>query len=392
MLTRFLGRMAELAVDDALRTALSLDWTDTSRQPGLLCYLPFYVGNPFQALLYSRLPEHGFQSAPLYDAGQAAEVVEQLAGAGIELVVHTHWLNSVTNKAEDEAMARLAAKSHVEALERAKALGARMLWTVHNVLPHEVRFTEVDVGLRRDMAALADRIHVMSPRTRELVAPWFDLPEEKILRIPHPSYAGVYPDWMPRAQARAGLGIPQDATVLLMLGAIRAYKGLTELMDAFDELSRREPGRFVLLVAGQPDDDAESLRFVQRASVHPAVFGAFRRITDQQMQVYLNAADVGVFPYRRSLNSGALTLGLTFGLPAVLPKQSGEGPAVDSSFAEIYDAADPDGLLNALSAARRLATTEARAAAKVSVKPIEPAVVAKTFGEELRAWVDAPPE
>lgn len=388
MLARFLGRPAELAVDDAVRTCLSLDWTNPGQRPGMVCYLPMYGGNPFQELLYSRLTGYGFQAAPLYTAEQAAEFVDQVAGAGIELVVHTHWLQSVTKRAEDESEARQAAKSHLQALQRAKDLGARTLWTVHNVLPHESRFTDVDIELRKEMAELADRIHVMSPRTRELVAPWFELREDKVFRIPHPSYAGVYPSWMPREQARASLGIPKDAIVFLMLGAIRSYKGLTELMDAFDQLSRREPGQFVLLVAGYPDSDDECQRFVERATIDPAVFAAFRRIPDHHMQVYLRASDVGVYPYRRSLNSGALTLGLTFGLPAVLPHHSGEVDSMDPSFVEVYDATEADGLLNALSAARRLVTDQARAAAQASVEPIAPALVANAFGRELRDWVD----
>ena len=71
----------------------------------------------------------------------------------------------------------------------AKDLGARTLWTVHNIPPHDSRFEDVDIELRRAIAGVADRIHLMGPRTRELVAPWFEIPKEKTFVVPHPGTA-----------------------------------------------------------------------------------------------------------------------------------------------------------------------------------------------------------
>lgn len=392
MLVKQLGRLADFAVDDGLRVLSSLDWTDPDRRPGVVGYLPCYFGNPYQSLLYLDLPAHGFHAAPLHTAGQAAEFVDQIAGSGVDVVIHNHWLNAVTIKAEDEAQARRAAKKHLEDLQRTKDLGARVLWTVHNVLPHGTRYEDVDIELRRAMVDLADRIHIMSPRTGELVAPWFALPPEKTFTVAHPSYEGVYPSWLPRAQARVRLGLPPGATVFLMIGAIKAYKGLTELMSAFDELSRREPGKFALLVAGEPSEDEETQQFVERAMTHPAIFGYFKRVLDDQMQLFLRASDIGVYPYRRSLNSGALALGLTFGLPAVMPMHFGETVAVDPSYVEVYDATEPDGLLRALGASTRLVSDEARAAALAAMEPVSPTKVARAFATELRQWIDSSEE
>jgi glycosyltransferase involved in cell wall biosynthesis len=196
---------------------------------------------------------------------------------------------------------------------------------------------------------------------------------------------------MSQEQARRRLGIPPAATIFLAIGAIKPYKGLTELLDAFDELTCRDPGRFVLLVAGNPSSDEETERFCRRVLTHPAVFAKFGKIPTDEMQVYLRAADVGVFPYRRSLNSGALALTTTFGLPAVLPSHSGETSGVNESYAEVYDPIDPDGLVNAMSsAARRLCTPEARAAASAASEQVSLPAVAGAFAQEIRRWIDAP--
>jgi len=117
-----------------------------------------------------------------------------------------------------------------------------------------------------------------------------------------------------------------------------------------------------------------------------------RKIPDDEMQVYLRAADVAVFPYRRSLNSGALALTQTFGLPAILPAHSGEAATVEESYAEVYDGEDPGSLLAALSAAERLLAPEARAAAAAAGEQIAAPVVAGRFAAELRAWLDGRPQ
>ena len=389
LVTRFLGREPTRAYEDALRAMSALDWTGGRGRPGLIAYLPSFHGNPFQELLYSRLDSVGLQAVPVYDSETALRLVDAAVAQDLDVIVHAHWLNVITARAADEATARSNAKEFLDRLYGAKERGARLLWTVHNVLPHENQYPDVDVELRRSVVELVDRVHVMSPKTSILVSQWFELPEAKTFVVPHPSYQGVYPSWMTREQARVRLGIPQGAVVFLLIGAVKPYKGLTELLAAFDELSRQEPGKYILLVAGNPSDDEETELFCEQAITHPAIYATFGKIPYEDMQVYLRAADLGVFPYRRSLNSGALALTTTFGLPAVLPSHSGEAAGVDESYAEIYDAAAADGLLRALYAAtQRLLTTEARDAALAASERAATPVVASAFADAVREWID----
>ena len=79
----------------------------------------------------------------------------------------------------------------------------------------------------------------MSPRTRELVAPWFDIPRVqglyvRIRAITMSTRVDV------AAEARAELGIPPEVTAFLLIGRVQPYKGITELLDAFDLLGERD--------------------------------------------------------------------------------------------------------------------------------------------------------
>lgn len=388
LITRRIGFEPKLAAQDGMRMLASHDWT--AERGGLYCYFPVVRGNPFQALLYSGLKSAGLTPVPTYDAPTTLELAKAVAGSGLDFVAHIHWLNVVMAKAEDETEARDAMKVYLEQLHALVDSGARLMWTVHNILPHEARFSDLEAELRREVVALAERVHVMSPSTRELVAPYFDIPREKLLQVPHPSYHGVYPSWMSREQARLELGIAPDARVFLLIGRVQPYKGLTELLDAFDELCEAEPGRNVLLVAGPPNKEDETREFRQRLLTHPSALAALRKIPDDEMQVYLRAADVAVFPYRRSLNSGALALTLTFGLPAIVRQSSGESARLSPSYSIVYDGEEPDGLLRAMSDADRLCTKEARSSAAGTAERVSPARVGGAFAAAVREWLDTP--
>jgi glycosyltransferase involved in cell wall biosynthesis len=263
------------------------------------------------------------------------------------------------------------------------------MWTVHNVLPHDAHFPDLEVELRRAVVDQADLIHVMSPRTPDLVAEHFALPPERTFHVPHPRYTGVYPTAMTRTQARGELGLPEHATVFLLFGRIAPYKGVSELVEAFDAFHRERPGEVALLLAGDPVKGDEMRLLFDAVTAHPAIHGAFRKIPEHQVQVFCRAADVMALPYRRSLNSGALNLALTFGLPVVLPRSSGESEGVDPAWAEVYDDDAPDALVTALAtAAARLTAPSARAAAEHAGRAPSPDETSLTFTHQVRHWLD----
>jgi glycosyltransferase involved in cell wall biosynthesis len=389
LITRLLGRDKGGAVDDAVRELSVFDWTGTSK-PALLGYAPVARGNPYQQLVYDRLPDAGIRPVAVYDNETALELT-RLIGRDVDVVTHLHWLSVATQGAESESAARRQADEYLDQLEQLVDAGGRLLWTVHNVLPHDSEYTDVDVHVRRRVADLAHRIHVMSPRTRELCAPYFDIPPEKVFSVAHPSYHGAYPDHISQLTARQMLGISPGPVVHVMLGAIKAYKGLPELQDAFDELTRREPGRHVLLVAGNPDGSEEAESFQRWALRHGSVLADLRKIPVEDVQVFMRAADIAVLPYRRSLNSGALALSCTFGLPAVLPSSSGESDDALDGFTVTYDADEQDGLVDAMQSAATLLTTDtARAASEAFSASHHRDLVARQFADAVRTWLDAP--
>lgn len=390
MLLNLNGRDPRTVATETWPVLGRLRWYDTDQRPGVLAYTPVSRGNPFQATLYSRLMERNIAPVPGYDITTATELLAALP-SDMHRVLHLHWLNVVLNKARSVEDGRGKVDAFVDRVAWAKDHGVRVWWTLHNVLPHDTALTELEVELRERVISLADVVHVMSRRSADMVAPWFALPADRTYHCDHPGYQGVYPAWIPREQARLELGIPADALTFVMMGAIKPYKGLTELLDALDVVAREHPGRVALVVAGQPDNAEETKEFVARAGLHPSVHLYARKVVPDDVQLLFNAADVALVPYRRSLNSGALVLALSFGIPVVMPEQSGAVPLVTDECAVLYDQDAPDGLVQAMREAHRLATPEARTAARAAGARFERDATATKFATDLRAWLDGTP-
>ena len=359
-------------------------------EPMVWPFAPYYSGNPFQNLLYGDFLEQGLIAVPTFRAEDLRTTTRNWP-TDLPLVVHLHWLNQVLARARTDEEANQALGRHEELLDLLKARGARLVWTVHNSLPHDTRFEAQEAKLRRDVIDRVDLVHIMSPRTPDLVADWFTLPADRIYHCDHPGYQGVYPDWVTRMDARRRLRVPDGALVLLLTGAIKPYKGLLELFEAVDRVSAERPGSVVLVVAGKPDEAPETTAFIARAAQHPAVRLLPGQVPDVDIQVLMRACDVVAVPYRRSLNSGVLALALTWGRPVLLPDNSGSVPLVNDPSAPaglIYPGEDPDALVEAVRACLSWDLSAANAAAVAAGQRIDRATIATKFATDLRGWAD----
>lgn len=347
----------------------------------VLGYYPTVTNNPFQLLLYDRALDLGIVPVGLRAEAQLDEL-ELLQAGGTATVLHLHWLHPVLRGAATAAEAAGERAGFVHRLDRYLAAGGRLVWTVHNVLPHEARFRDEETRLCAAVAERAAAIHVLTERTPELVRPHYELPPDRVFHVPHPSYAGAYPDHVSRREARQRLRLGPDEVVVVALGAIRPYKGLDRLVEAWatiDAAGRR------LVIAGPATDEPGVTALLERARTVRGVILDPRKVPAVDVQVFLRSADVAVFPYVETLNSGALALAQTFGLPAIVPGGTSLADAIGSGAGTTYDPATPDGLAAALRDAGSIATPEARAAALASLAGREPATISVEFARSLRA-------
>ncbi len=314
ILTRMLNKPAHLT------------WNPTKhpkpKQPRALWFFaPHMYGNPYQDLLYSGFSDQGIETRGFRTIAAAVEAIEK-APAGIPKVLHLHWLNVVLADAKSVADANKLIAEFEAQLDRALAAGARLVWTVHNVLPHESYEQSAAIRVRNAMISRAELVHVMSPETRDLCRPYFDIPESKLVRAEHAGYHGHYPD-ITSSDLRREWGIAQGGQVGVIIGGIKPYKGLNEFAEHFINATRDRQREVTLIIAGKAGEDVMHSPLWKLAEMSSNLHVIPRMLTDEQVASLTTMADFTVIPYRNSLNSGALVLGLTFGKPILARASAG---------------------------------------------------------------------
>jgi glycosyltransferase involved in cell wall biosynthesis len=350
----------------------------------------FYPGdyhetNPYQDMLYGGLGEMGAIAVPTMEAFDPAGLGEFARADGAK-VFHIHWTAPILGPATSGVDATARVRQVLAGLDAFREGGGRLIWTVHNALPHECRHRAQEIELRQGLADRADVVHVMCDATVAAVSSLYSLPAERTVVIPHSSFLGVYGDALDRASARRYLGVDKDDVVLLAIGGIRRYKGIDRLLDAFDRALRAER-RLRLVVAGRPGRFEELAELEKRCRQHRRVIARFDRIEDEELQVFLKASDVAVLPHRAVLNSGSLLLAYTFGLPVIAPTAGCLVDLLDPGASIGFDPEDDDALLGALRRVRSLTGPAPRRAARAVAERYTPPDMAADFAAVLRRLV-----
>jgi len=356
--------------------------------PLLLLYHPPARTNPFQRLLYGEGWSRGIVAMPLADPADAEAIAEAARGR-VTPVLHLHWLNGVTERAETAARAGELAAAFLAGLDAFRAQGGRIAWTIHNALPHDVRFEDEAVAVRRGVVERAVMVHALAASTQAATAPWFEIPADRLVVIPHPSYAGVYPATATREAARFELGLWPDELVYLAFGAVRPYKGIDGLLAAWRAAAATPPLPRRLVVAGAVTRGPGTEELLLELAVTPDVAAFPRRIEDHVVGDFHRAADVAVLTRTQALNSGVLLLALTFGLPVVAPRFAAAEELLDDQVAILYEPGDRDGLADALRQAPELVASRPGDQARAIAARFDPAGISRTFVEELRRRVGA---
>ncbi len=362
--------------------ALAEGWEDR-RPPAteIVGYYPDYTStNPYQRLLYGALGDDTMV-LPVADPFKIV-LADRARDAGARFTLHLHWTSPILAPANHEAEATRRLQRVLAELDRIQADGGRLIWTIHNAMPHEPRFPELERTLRQELALRATSIHVMCDRTADEVRDLYHLPQEKVEVIAHSSYLGVYPTVVDRATARERMGFTESDHVLVFLGGIRPYKGVDLLLDAFEVMHAARP-ETKLLIAGRPGRFPGVDELEDRCRATAGVQANFTTVPDDQLQLYYRAADVAVFPYRRGLNSGAVNLAFTFGVPVVAPGVGCVGELLEPELAESFVPGDVLSLQAALEASLRLRTSEARRAAAAAAAANPPEAMAEAFAALL---------
>lgn len=193
-----------------------------------------------------------------------------------------------------------------------------------NVIPHEKR--PGDTAFTKYFLKTCDAFITMSDKVLTDLRKFEK--EKPAQHVMHPLYDNFgHP--VPKAEARAKLGLDANAKILLFFGFIRKYKGLDLLFEAMAKLQDKN---IKLLVAGEfYEDEKPYQEKIDQLGIRDSLLLRTGFIDNVDVRYYLCAADAVVQPYRNATQSGVTPLAYHFerpmivtnvgGLPALVPHE-----------------------------------------------------------------------
>lgn len=180
-------------------------------------------------------------------------------------------------------------------------MGIRLVYTVHNVLPHD-RYKN-DVKDYSKMYRLCDALMVHTAKTKEQLTADFDIESSKIHIAPHGPLKYIEDEY----KITKEIGILKDKyqldgkIVYLMIGIQSEYKGTDLLVEAWNGSNLLSSASDVVLVIAGRNTDA----FIAEG-VHGNKIAITKKLSDIEFSAWIKLSDVLVFPYRRIEQSGVL--------------------------------------------------------------------------------------
>lgn len=281
--------------------------------------------NPYQELLY----------VPMRKLGWEIEYISELSGSYIinllllipQLclyrikgfsIFHLHWLYPfsypVNNKFADNYLLRLFYSIYfIVFVLSLKVIGFKIIWTVHNILPHRRQFVN-DVVLTKFLSKFCD-LKIVHSQASLVEMKQLGISTNNSQIVPIGAY-DFYPNTITKEKAREKLKINKNAFVFLSIGKIEPYKGLVELIEAFIKAGISNS---ILLIAGYCSD----IELKKKIEIYKNINNIhlyLKYIPDNEMQLYLNASDVVTCTYLKVTTSSTVNLATSFGKPIIFPK------------------------------------------------------------------------
>lgn len=206
----------------------------------------------------------------------------------------------------------------------ARLLRARIVIEFHEILDTgEAKIPLVRAYVRLLIPLLTRLTHgfvVHSDYDRDLLRKYYPIDQRPIALIPH----GPYHYSQLADEAPAYRDTPASCCNLLFFGVIRPFKGVEDLISAFNSLSSAEVAHYWLTIVGETWEGwTIPAELIARSPYRNRITFVNRYVSDQEAAQFFAAADAVVLPYHRSSMSGPLHMAMSCGLPVIVTHVGG---------------------------------------------------------------------
>lgn len=225
-------------------------------------------------------------------------------------ILHFHWLSNFGNSNSFLSMVRHMLH-YFSILTYARLKGLKLIETIHNFEPHELHKHKYLIKVFNfiNHSFLMHRLLVFSDwQCREMNKKCFC--DKKTVRLSNPNYADIV-DNMPKEKARGIIGLAKEGIVYIFFGYVRPYKGIEDLIAAFH--NRRES----LFVVGDAFPPAHKNHIADLCRGSKNIKLILGRAPLTELQLYLSASDIAVFPFKKVSNSSSIVFAQSYGKPII---------------------------------------------------------------------------
>lgn len=305
-------------------------------------FLPWWSRNPYQQLLMTHLQPLGVDVETFSTNGKFFLTPELIRWRPDVIHFHSLYPFYLASNLLAFVIKFLLFFAQVLLLKLVKI---RIVWTVHDLKNHE----NIQVHLERVysicLALFADAIITHCERAKQAAIESFHIyNKDKVFVVPHPHYINYYENTTDRQTARKILGMTDAKLIFLFLGLIRAYKGVPELIDAFKQL--QQDGVYLVIAGKASEELTQQIQQQVRDCNQIKFIPGF--VADEQLQIYMNACDAVVLPYRDILTSGSAILAMSFGRACVAPRKGCISEVLSDLGGFLYSPEEKDSLLYAM--------------------------------------------
>lgn len=228
--------------------------------------------------------------------------------------------------------------------------GIPLVHTVHDIAPMFAK-ARMQIDLARIYHHMDALILHTQANLRAFQAQYPTIPAHKLHLVPMIAFPNPpMPADASQSAARQVLGLPHDAPIALFFGAIKHYKGLDVLVDAFTMARDRHPDSQLIIAGKYELGERGKLPALDKLMAMPHVHVYEGFIPTRDIWIYHLAADVIVHPYREITQSAALITAMGFGRAVIVTDVGGMGETVQGN-GWVVPAEDATALADALCAA-----------------------------------------
>lgn len=303
--------------------------------------------NPYQALLVEAIEANNVKVAFPYGNRRGLPILRAILDQPQPIdVLHLHWLEWYLKGNSPIVKYFYALKLLVDIL-LVRFVGIRIVWSVHNLVEHDTKFLRLELWLQSILVRIVDHVILLNHSTLEGIIEQYYCSRAKVSVIPHGHYRPFYSKTVTQADARNALKLPPQARIYLNLGMLRPYKGIEDLLQAWQR-KQTDLADCILIIAGYASDIAYQRQLEALIAQTQNVVFYPQFVEDEKVPLFFNAADVVVLPYRKILNSGSAILAMSFGKPLIAPQMGSLPEILQDAGQLLYDPNDSQGLSHAL--------------------------------------------